>query len=464
VDHSVKRRLGLGFASNLVGKVSGSVIQLVQVPIFLHFWSVPLFGEWLILSSIPTYLGFSNIGFGSVAYNEMTISIAAGDQARALRVFQSCWWLIIALCVAVGLVVGAGLFLLPFVDSLRLQEISVEDTKFVLLFLGSSVLLGQLEQLLGSAYTCIGRYPYGAFLKNALNLAAFAVTMLAVSLHSGVRGTALAAAAANMCGTVFLCFSVRRDIPWIEYGWTYARFAEIKRLFAPALAFMGFPLGNALNLQGSLLTVGYVLGPTDVVVFGTARTVSRVALQFIQMINITIWPEFSNAYGAKNWVLIRTLHRRSCQMALILAVVFVSAMVAAGPWFLNHWTDGHVPPSRTLLSLLLLVVVLNSLWSTSSTIVVAINKHQSLAAYYVVATGLTLVVTFFSAKYFGLYGAAASLLVSEFIMNLVVLPNSLQLSHDTLAEFLPSLLRAPPNLHIKDLFKRLRAPRSLNRG
>jgi hypothetical protein len=120
-------------------------------------------------------------------------------------------------------------------------------------------------------------------------------------------------------------------------------------------------------------------------------------------------------------------------MELILAVVFISAMVAVGPWFLNHWTDGHVPPSCTLLCLLLLVVVLNSFWSTSSTLVVAINQHQSLAAYYVLATGVTLGVTYFAAK-------------------------------DTLGEFLRSLLRAPPNLQIKDLFKRLRAPKSLNQG
>jgi len=182
------------------------------------------------------------------------------------------------------------------------------------------------------------------------------------------------------------------------------------------------------------------------------------------MIGSTVWPELSNAYGAKNWALIRTLHRHACQVAILLAVVFVSAMLVAGPWFLNHWTDGHVPPSRTLLGLLLLAVALNSLWSTSSTLVVAINKHQSLAAYYVVATGITLAVTYVAAKAFGLYGAAASLLVSELIMNLYVLPHSLRISNDTLTEFLPSLLRAPSNLHIKDIFKRLRAPKSLNQG
>jgi hypothetical protein len=113
VERDIKRRLILGFVANWVSKLSASVVQLAQVPVFLHFWSVPLYGEWMIVSSIPAYLSFSNIGFGSVAYNEMTISIGAGDRERALRVFQSCWWLIIVLCSAVGVVLGLALYYLP---------------------------------------------------------------------------------------------------------------------------------------------------------------------------------------------------------------------------------------------------------------------------------------------------------------------------------------------------------------
>jgi O-antigen/teichoic acid export membrane protein len=456
VERDIKRRLILGFVANWVSKLSASVVQLAQVPVFLHFWSVPLYGEWMIVSSIPAYLSFSNIGFGSVAYNEMTISIGAGDRERALRVFQSCWWLIIVLCSAVGVVLGLALYYLPVAYSLRLHEISAEDTKWIIFFLGCSVLLGQLEQLLGSAYTCIGRYVYGSLIKNGLSLFAFAATMSAVALRYGPRDTALVLALANMFGTIYLCFSVRRDIPWIEYGWQYARISEIRRLAAPAIAFMGFPLGNALNLQGSLLVVGLALGPTNVVVFGTARTVSRVALQLVQMVNSTFWPELSNAYGANNWPLIRALHRRACQMALVIAILAVSTMITLGPWFLNHWTEGHVPPSRPLLSILLLVVVLNSLWSTSSTLVIAINQHRRLAFYYVLGTGITVVFTYIFAKQFGLYGAASSLLISELIMNLYVLPDSLRISHDTFPNFLSSLIRFPASLQPKGVLRRLR--------
>ena len=100
MDDSTKRRLILGFLTNWVGKLSATVIQFIQIPVFLHFWSVPLYGEWMIVNSIPAYLSFSNAGFGSVAGNEMTMMVARDDRDGALRVFQSCWWLIAIICTA----------------------------------------------------------------------------------------------------------------------------------------------------------------------------------------------------------------------------------------------------------------------------------------------------------------------------------------------------------------------------
>jgi O-antigen/teichoic acid export membrane protein len=446
MDTSTKRRLFLGFVSNWISKLATTIVQLVQVPVFLHFWSVPLYGEWMIVTAIPSYLNVSNFGFGNVAGNEMSMMTARGDREGALRVFQSCWWLITIICSSCIVLLGLALYYTPAARLLKLHAIDASDTKWIIFYLGCSVLLGQLEALLQSAYRCVGRYPYGSFLKSVFSLAAFAAMIVPVCLGGGARVTALVFASANAFFTIVLCFMVRRDLPWIRYGWTHARFDEIRRLTGPAFAFMAFPIGNALNLQGTLMAVGYALGPTAVVIFGTARTVSRVALQLVQMVNNTFWPEMSSAFGTNDVALIRTLHRRACQMGLIIAVLIVTAMMTLGPWFLTHWTGGHVPPSRNLLSILLLVVVAYSLWSTSSTLLAAVNKHQKLAAWYLFGTSITVVLTYFLAKYFGLLWAAASLLVSEMVMNTYVLPATLKLSHDTFPEFVASMFHFPASL------------------
>jgi O-antigen/teichoic acid export membrane protein len=459
MEGSTKRRLLLGFITNWIGKLASTIIQFVQIPVFLHFWITPLYGEWMIVNSIPTYLSFTNSGFGSVAGNEMTMMVARDDREGALRVFQSCWWLIAIICTASIVLLSGALYYLPAARLLKLTHISEYDTKWIIFYLGVSVLFGQLEQLLQAAYRCIGRYPYGAFIKTLFSVVAFASTIVAVVLGCGARITALVYAVTNIASTVLLSLMVRHDIPWIEFGWGHASFGEIRKLARPAFAFMGFPLGNALSLQGSLLAVGYALGPVAVVIFSVARTVSRVALQMVQMVNSTFEPEMSIAFGAGNYDLTRTLLRRAVQLALLVALVIVVVMLTVGPWFLTHWTGGHVPPSRRLLSILLLVVVFYAFWSTSATLITSTNQHQRLATYYIMGTSLTCVLCYFFARTWGLYGAAASLLVSEIVMNLYVVPACLRIAHDTLPAFLSSLLHYPPSLRPAVLLARIRRSR-----
>ncbi|MDE1160506.1 MAG: polysaccharide biosynthesis C-terminal domain-containing protein [Acidobacteriaceae bacterium] len=380
---------------------------------------------------------------------------SAGDREGTLRVFQSCWWLITAACSTVGLLLGPVVYFAPIDKMLKLTAIQLSDARWIIFYLGIAVLLGQLEQLLGAAYTCIARYAEGSFYKSIISLLAFAAMIIPVMMHKGARTTALVYALANIVGTIILAIKVRYDIPWLRFGWQHASWNEIKRMSGPAIAFLGFPLGNAFNLQGTVLAVQYALGPLDVVIFSTARQVSRVALQMVQMVNSTFWPELSLAFGAKNWDLVKLLHRRSCQLALGIALALVAAMMSFGPWFLTHWTAGHVPPSKGLLAILLGVVVCYSLWSTSSTLLAATNQHQKLSVYYIIATGLTVIFTYVLARHYGLFGAASSLILGELIMNYYVLPTSLKLTHDNLPDFIRSLWDIPESVRPAALLRRI---------
>jgi O-antigen/teichoic acid export membrane protein len=415
-----------------------------------------MYGDWLIVTAVPTYLSFSTTGFGTVAGNEMTMMFARGDRENALRVFQSCWSLIAGLCSSIILLLSGALYFLPAARLLGIGNISEADTKWIIFYLGVSVLLGQLEQLLQSAYRSIGRYPYGTFVKSLMSLTAFGLTLVVVALRQGPRMTALVYACANVAGTIFFTLLVKRDIPWIEFGTRHASVAKVRELIRPALAFMCFPIGNSLNLAGTQMAVNYALGSTSVVIFSAARTVSRAALQMVQLVNSTFEPEMTIAFGAGKIDLVRSLHRRACQLALVVALVVVTGLITVGPWFLTHWSGHHVPPSRELLSILLLVVVFFALWSTSSTLMTATNQHQRLAVVYVIATAFTCGVCFLLAHWKGLYGAAAALLVSELAMNVYVLPASLRIAQDTFPAFMAGLLHYPQSLKPGELMAQIR--------
>ncbi len=210
---------------------------------------------------------------------------------------------------------------------------------------------------------------------------------------------------------------------------------------------MAFPAGNAFISQGMTVLVGAVLGPIAVVIYSTVRTLTRSVFQMVAMISNGVWAELSTALGAGNMLLARNLHRCACQASLGLSLAAVSFLAVFGPGIYGVWTHHKVTFDRTLFYILLIEVLANALWFTSSIVPIAWNRHQRQALVYVSATVASLPVAYLLMKWMGLPGAGVSLLIVDLCMIGYVLTSSLRLLHDNLSDFVPALLR-PPTLGV----------------
>ena len=74
---SVTHRLMRGFGANALGPVVTAIIQLGSVPIFLHAWGAAKYGDWLLLSAIPSYLSLSD---SQPPPNVLSLRIAAAPR------------------------------------------------------------------------------------------------------------------------------------------------------------------------------------------------------------------------------------------------------------------------------------------------------------------------------------------------------------------------------------------------
>lgn len=452
---SLRKRLAYGLLSNFFSKAVIAVSQLVGVPIFLHFWGVKLYGEWLLLNAIPTYLGLSDMGFGSAAANEMTILEAQGKRREVIETFQSIWLLITVSSGLVGLLSFLSVPWMPLARWLRLTQMSSTQTTWVTLLLIGVVVLGMQEQLFQCAFRCVGEYAYGTSIKASIQFFSFVGVAIAVALGAGVVQAAAVYAAVNGCGTIAIWLLLRRSVPWVHLGWKQARWSIVRRLSSPAISFLGFPIGNAISLQGILFVVNANLGAVGVVVFGVTRTASRFALQLLLTVNNAVWPELSAAFGAGDLSLTRRLHRRACQAALAISWPIVVVMLVAGPWLIRLWTHKDVVPSRVLLLLMLSVVVIQSFWTTSATLLFAINRHQKLSLLFMTGTSLSLLLAVYLTRIAGVDGAALSMLVSEFAVVSYVLPTTLKILGDTPREFFLAMFQPIHGLGLRKVAARI---------
>jgi O-antigen/teichoic acid export membrane protein len=415
------------------------VIQLVSVPVLLAAWGVPTYGEWLVLSAVPTYVALSDLSFSSVAGNSMVMLVAQGKRTDAVTLGRRLWSIVtlmtgvavlaaVAIALAFGGAFGSG------------AAIPASEAQVVLVALFLQVAVGNQYGVLDAWYRAGGRYPLGTTIRQLGRLLEFGALMVAVLLGARPGTAAIAFLAGSVAGFVISFVVLRRAVPWSTFRPERPHLQTFRELLTPGVAFMAFPIGNSLSLQGFTIVIGATLGVAAVVIFSTTRTITRIALQAMGSINNSIWPELSRSVGGGHLGEARAILRRAVQLALAasLSVVFASALF--GVAFIRWWTHGLVDPPVLLLFILLLVIVANSTWYTLSSVLVATNRHKRLAVVYIAGTIVALLAAVPLSSAFGLPGAATALLAIDMAMVGYVLPAALRVVQDTPGGFLRALL------------------------
>jgi O-antigen/teichoic acid export membrane protein len=423
-----------------MGPLTSALIQLGSVPILLHAWGAPKYGDWLVLSAIPSYLALSDLGFGTASGSDMTVRVAGGDREGALRTFQSSWLLVTLICAIPLALASLVVWRVPWSRWLNLSTVSTQDAATVVLLLAAYVLVGQQTNVFESGYRAGGNFATGMSTAAVFRLleAVFATIAGVVNGHLVVVALVLLATR-TFCALLYLLNLLRKS-PWIRIGFRHANMRTIRQLARPSLAFMALPAGQALSIQGFTILIASQLGSVAVVAFSTARTETRVAFQFFNIISIALWPELSAAFGAKKIALARELHRQACRASVTLSVLCVTGLWLAGPFLYRLWTRNAVQLDTRCFHLLLIVVVANSFWYTSSVVPMSTNAHVRLAGWYLVGAAISLGLAWLLLKPLGIAGAALALLVIDIGMSWLVLPTALRQVEDTSAAFWTAVL------------------------
>ncbi|MCU1295588.1 MAG: hypothetical protein JWP08_4438 [Bryobacterales bacterium] len=432
-----------GFGATALGPLITAAIQLGPVPFLVHSWGAAKYGDWLVLSAIPSYLSLCDLGFGDASGSDMTVRVAAGDREGALRTFQSSWALLLGLSLMVFLVTASLVWWFPWQSWLHLSSLSSSEAATILFVFASYIIATQQNGVLESGFRCDGNFATGTFFIMVLRFVE-AGSALGVGILTGkLLYVALTYLLIRIAATIAYGLLLRKKSPWIKVGLQHADKQRIKELLAPAMGFVALPLGYAISLQGFTILIGTLLGPVAVTMFSTLRTLTRFNFQILNVIGWTIWPELSSAFGAKNIPLARRLHRHAYQAGLAISVLSGAFLWLIGPTLYRLWIRHAVAFDASSFHILILVTFANSLWYTSSVVPMSTNAHHRLAFSLVAFSTLSVLMARLLIPALGLPGAAWSLLLIDLLMIWLVLRTSLRQLEDTFTQFVSGVFSIP---------------------
>lgn len=406
-------RLIKHFFSIAGGQIINLTGNIILLPLFLSHWTPLLYGEWIALSSLTSYLGTLDLGVNSAVSNRLLMAYTRKDLEEYLRSQHSATAFYLSLAIGGTLLMGLAVWLLPMTSWAGVTRAAVPDAAWIIWLLGLQVLWMMPVGLLGNFYSTIADPARSKWINNWKAAGGLLVTVIALLLGCRMRTLALLQLVPLAAVAVYVLWDMRRRFPQFLPGLAQANSTIMRDLLKPSLMFALIMVAMSLTQQGSVLVVSSLFGSVAVAVFVATRTLTSIAMQTVRMIGATAWPDFTILHAQGDLMRLRQLNRLVVMTSMTLCIAIAAALWFEGADVVAVWSHHKIHVSALFLRLLLLYLVLQSPWLANSNITAAINQHQKQAWSYLASGLLALASMVALAPQLGLNAVPVGLILGE---------------------------------------------------
>lgn len=426
----------LSATTTQTGLITG--YQFLSVPVFLHYWGVALYGEWIALNVLVAYFQVADLGLNTATANSLTFCWQKKDQHRFNVLLTNN---VIFICAAFGVLfvlMGVLAYLGAFTALFGFEVITQHVMHAALYLLFAQVFIGTLNNLLNGVYRAQGLFARGTMIDNIIRVGEYAVLLGGVVAGIDIPTILLMGVLVKILGLAGKYRDARRAHAFVIVA-RYFSAAELRQMWSPALSFALFPVSSAISMQGPVLLVNGLMGGGAVVLFTTTRMLINFGRALIEVLHRSVWPEVSLAYAKHDTQAMRWLHRKVVVWALAIALGTSLFMVLFGSQVYEIWTGRNVMYAPALAYALLTTLMSNTLWSSSGIILQATNNHMRLSVVYL---GASIACVLFSFAILRLTADLAyvplALLITDTVMVIYVVHRAMALTRDSYAGFAAS--------------------------
>ena len=436
---SIKDRFINAVIANLFSQGANILIQILSIPLFIKYWGIDIYGDWLILITIPAYLSISDFGFTTISGNLMAMEVARNQRKNALVTFQSTIFLLLIISIIITYIFNN----ITLFNILNVNNINSDYIEKIIYILALYVVINLQNGLIGAALRSGGFNVTSIWIANISRLCEFTISIIALIMG----GDPFVVAEVYLIVRIFTFISslilLKMNMPWIKYGIRFLSIKQIKLMIKPSLFFMAFPLSNAIKNQGMISIVGINLGSAMVVGFIAMRTLINGVQQIMGVINGAIWPEFSKSHGSGDTLKTKNLHRLVCGLSFWLSAIAIIFIALFGHGIINIWTNNKIEFDPFFFYTMLLVTIINTIWNTSVVYLASTNKHIDISFNLLLTSIISLFIAYATINKFGLLSIPVSMILCELYMSYLVIKKSLKYTGDNMHDYFESILYLP---------------------
>ncbi|MDR2407247.1 MAG: hypothetical protein LBE13_03930 [Bacteroidales bacterium] len=389
---SIYKSVAKNYTANSIGLGIRFFGQIAMVPLFISFWGVTKYADWILITAFSSFFSIANMGLNTASTNEFVIKYQQKDYAVCLKLLINTFLYITFVglaCVCVAMMVALTI---GFKEILQVSIFSESETSIVFILLLVQIFIRMYNGVYHGIYRATSHTHMSSMIENSVSLMEVLILFVGIVLKINIALIILIYVIPVIISIIYKHWYVQR---WFKTNFTIRSFdwQLIKSLAKPSFAFMLIPLGHAVSNQGMIFVVNALLGAVVLITFTVTRTIVNFLRSFMNLLSYSIEPEISVAYGKKNLFTISKLYSRSFIITFALSLFCVVFLVFFGKPVYLIWTRYAMPFDAVFFYGMLAVLFTSCLWSITSTILSATNNHVSFSITFLMTQSAGVIMT-----------------------------------------------------------------------
>ena len=323
---------------SLVIKGVSIAVSFLLVPLTLGYVESELYGIWLTISSIVSWLHFLDIGFTNGLKNRLGESIAMNNWERGKALVSTTYSMMFLIFIPLCVILTICIPIINWASFLNVNQIyneAIKDAMYVLvvcfclqmiLNVLTAVIAAFQRVALSSSFTVIG---------NILSLGIIFVLTKCCSpslLALAFAISAMPVIVLFIASFYFYSGKFKQVAPSINaYDKKY-----INDLFQLGARFFIIQIQMLILYQSTNILISNIAGPEDVTSYNLAYKYIGIAMMVYTILLQPLWPAFTDAYAKKDFGWMRSIYNKMAKVFMVCAVIII-LMVAISHTVYKIW-------------------------------------------------------------------------------------------------------------------------------
>ncbi len=430
---SMKSPVRKNMVASLFGVGINLLNQIVLVPFYIIYWGNELYSDWIVISSLTAIFSMSDVGLNNVIQNRFSIKYSEGN-IKECNSLLSCNFFIVTVTFALFLLLAlVYLFFVDITESMGIRVLNQRDAGLVFVLLLAKVFISMYSGIQNAIYRATHHADRAIYFDQITFFIVVILTFVFVITKVNVVLLCITICLPYIVLVAIKYFDSRKyfnhQISLLHFNWPLVR-----EMIIPSATFMSFPLGNSIILQGFTLVVNKFFGADEVVLYNTSRTMCNFIKTLLGTIQSSVWPEYSIAYGQKNFNRMRSLHKKSLHVSVFFSIIIGLFIILFGPFIYDLWLHGEVSFNYPLMTGFVIALIIESAWISSSVTVMATNNHTRLGLSYMIISSVCLVGAIFILHLVRILSMVTiPLIMIQLVMVAIAFHESMRLTQDKIS-------------------------------